>query len=84
MRERGRQKRRYKGTFKQNLRKGNIDPDTREEQAKNRPQWRTVVYESKSAVEEKRLAHYHKMHEKRHSQPKVTSSMPFNLYRSNP
>ena len=52
-RNRGRQKLRYKDTLKQNLKKGNIDPDMWEEQAKDRPQWRAAVYESKSAVEEK-------------------------------
>jgi len=60
----GRQNLRYKDTLKQNLKKGNIDPDTWEEQAKDRPQWRAAVYESKSAVEEKRVIQYHKTHEK--------------------
>ena len=80
-RNRGRQKLRYKDTLKQNLKKGNIDPDTWEEQAKDRPQWRAAVYGSKSAVEEMRLAQYQRTHERRHSQPAMTSFQCFNCMR---
>ena len=40
-----------------------------EEQAKARAKWRTVVYKTKRAIEDKRLTQYHKAHKRRHSQP---------------
>ena len=47
-----RQKLRYKDVLKITLTKANLDPDTWEEQAKDTVKWRTVVYESKRAVED--------------------------------
>ena len=54
--------------------------------AKDRPKWRAAVYGSKSAVEERCLAQYQRTHERRHSQPAMTSFQCINcmkLCRSN-
>ena len=51
-RKRGRQKLHYKDMLKRILTKANLDPNKWEEQVKDRAKWRTVVYESKRAIEE--------------------------------
>ena len=72
-RNRGGQRLRYKDTLKRSMKKCDLDPDTWEDLAKDRTQWRAAVYNSKSAVEEKRLAAYQKAHERRHSEPLTTT-----------
>ena len=54
----GRHKLRYKDMLKRTLTNANLNPDTWEEQAKDRDKWISAVYVSKRAVDDRRLAQY--------------------------
>ena len=72
-RKRGGQKIRYKDTLKRNMKKCNLDPDTWEDLAKNRTEWRKAVDESKNYIEDMRLEKYQKAHERRHNELEMST-----------
>ena len=57
----------YKEVLKRHMKTAQIDPDTWEQHALLKKDWRAAVYKSKEAVEDKRLRDYQRAHDRRHN-----------------